>query len=215
MSVPGGWLHLAAGVVLCAATTACPAALDFATERPSDDARRAATWVVEAADNLDQPFAIVDKKSARIYVFEPGGRLLGASAVLLGSALGDLPDVDTTQRSASNLLALARTTPSGRFPSQPGHNDKGEDIVWVDYGAALAIHRLRPAPVREQRPARLDSADPGEHRISAGCVVVPVAFYEAVVAPSLGRSRGVVYVLPESGPVQALLGGTRVSARDR
>jgi hypothetical protein len=215
MRVSSAWLHRAAGVMLSVATTTCPAALDFVAERPSDDARHVATWVVEGADNRGQPFAIVDKKSARIYVFEPGGRLLGASAVLLGSAVGDLARVDMTDRSVGSLGAFERTTPAGRFASEPGHNDKGEDIVWVDYGAALAIHRLRPAPAREQRPARLDSADPGEHRISAGCVVVPVAFYESVVAPSLGRRRGVVYVLPESGPVQALLGGIQVSSRDR
>jgi hypothetical protein len=215
MRISGAWLRGAAGVMLWVATAACPAAVDFVAERPSDDARHVATWVVEAADNRGQPFAIVDKKSARIYVFEAAGHLLGASAVLLGSTVGDLARVDMTERSVAGLGAFERTTPAGRFASEPGHNDKGEDIVWVDYAAALAIHRLRPAPARERRPARLGSADPGEHRISAGCVVVPVAFYEAVVAPSLGRSRGVVYVLPESGPVQALLGGIQVSSRDR
>ena len=36
----------------------------------------------------------------------------------------------------------------------------------------------------------------------AGCVVVPVAFYQAVVQPLLGSQRGVVYVLPEHRPWQ-------------
>ena len=35
-----------------------------------------------------------------------------------------------------------------------------------------------------------------------GCVVVPVAFYEQVVAPVLGHQRAVVYVLPEDRPVR-------------
>ncbi|CAN5467625.1 hypothetical protein BH11PSE9_BH11PSE9_27470 [soil metagenome] len=42
---------------------------------------------------------------------------------------------------------------------------------------------------------RLHSALP--KRISAGRVVVAVAFYEAVVEPLLGRSAGAVYVMPE------------------
>ena len=45
---------------------------------------------------------------------------------------------------------------------------------------------------------------------TAGCIVVPVSFYDAVVAPSLGKHRGVVYVLPENSPVQAMFGVTQV-----
>ena len=33
---------------------------------------------------------------------------------------------------------------------------------------------------------------------------MPVAFYEAVVAPMLGSGRSVVYVLPESHPVSGM-----------
>jgi len=91
-----------------------------------------------------------------------------------------------------------RTTPAGRFTSQPGHNAQGEDVVWFDYAAALAIHRLRPGPAAQHRGERMGSPDSADKRISAGCVVVPVAFYEAVVRPSLGRRPGMVYVLPET-----------------
>jgi hypothetical protein len=72
-------------------------------------------------------------------------------------------------------------------------------VVWIDYDSALAIHRLRPGPSQQHRATRLASADPKARRVSAGCVVVPVAFYEAVVSPVLGRSRAVVYVMPEAG----------------
>jgi hypothetical protein len=212
-----GWvvaLRVAAGGLLCVAT-ACRAAPDLATEHSSDDVRHAATWILEAADNRGQPFAIVDKKEARIYVFEPDGRLLGASTVLLGSAPGDLAAADMADRTVASLAPSERTTPAGRFASEPGHNDKGEDIVWVDYAAALAIHRLRVAPARELRPARLDSANPADHRISAGCIVVPVAFYEAVIGASLGRRRGIVYVLPEASPAQAVPGAIEVSLGER
>ena len=33
---------------------------------------------------------------------------------------------------------------------------------------------------------------------------MPVAFYEAVVAPTLGSGRSVVYVLPESHPARGM-----------
>lgn len=52
---------------------------------------------------------------------------------------------------------------------------------------------------------RLVSATPDDNRITLGCIVV--AFYEAVVEPLLDRPRGVIYVLPERRPVEALFGG--------
>jgi hypothetical protein len=206
-----GRLLFAASVLLCAML--CQAAPDFAGARTSEDARYAAHWVLEAADNQGLPFAIVDKRDARIYVFDPAGRLLGASAALLGSAVGDQPVADSALRNPGRLAADERTTPAGRFPSEPGFNDKGEAIVWVSYDASLAIHRLRPAPAQERRAARLASPAPDEHRISLGCVVVSVEFYESVIDPSLGRGRGVVYVLPESRPARAMFDLAELSSR--
>ncbi len=214
MPAVSGWrLWIAALLML----NALPgrAAIDFSGERSSPDARYAAAWVLDAADHEGRPFAVVDKRDARIYVFDAAGRLLGASAVLLGLAPGDdsLPDI--AQRAPAGLAPAERTTPAGRFASQPGHNHLGEDIVWIDYDASLAIHRLRPAPAQEQRPERLASPSSDDNRISLGCIVVPVAFYDAVLAPGLGRQRGVVYVLPEARPVQAMFGATQVSIQTR
>lgn len=174
---------------------------DFRDAASSEDARFAAQWVMHAADHQGLPFAVVDKRDARLYVFTADGRLLGASAALLGAAVGDHSAPGVGQRAQKRGLPLdERTTPAGRFASEPGRNLTGEDIVWIDYDAAVAIHRLRPADPRERRPERLASTSPADNRISAGCVVVPIAFYEQVVRPSLGRSRGVVYVLPETRP---------------
>ena len=195
-------LLVAAWGFLCA--SACVAATDFASWHASADARYAVNHVLGSADHHGRPFAIVDKKAARIYVFSAAGRLVGASPALLGASYGDRLITDTALRIPNRLGADEKTTPSGRFDSVPGHNDKGEAIVWIDYDASLAIHRLRPAPPHERRAARLASPSADDNRISSGCVVVPEAFYDAVVAPVLGRARGVVYVLPESRPVQAL-----------
>lgn len=173
-------------------------------EPPSSDARYAAHWVLRNADNAGRPFAIVDKKGAQLYVYAADGRLAGASAVLLGLATGDEPVPEIANRSPAGLAPAQRTTPAGRFASEPGHNDKGEDIVWFDYDAALAIHRLRPSPAIERRRERLESSLADVRRISFGCVVVPVAFYDEVVSPLLGRHRGVVYVLPETRPVREM-----------
>lgn len=205
MAGRGERLLVAATLLLCGALCRA-AAPDFGVEHVSDDARYAAQQVVATADHHQHPFAIVDKREARVYVFDGTGHLSGASNVLLGLTPGDTTIADIAQRRPASLGPSERSTPAGRFESQPGHNDKGEAIVWVDYAASLAIHRLRPAPAHERRAERLASATPDDNRISLGCIVVPVAFYEAIVQPSLGRQRGVVYVLPETRPVQALFG---------
>ena len=80
-------------------------------------------------------------------------------------------------------------------------------MVWVDYAAAFAIHRLRPGASFRSREARLATASASDNRASLGCVVVPAAFYDKVVQPVLGRQRAVIYVLPETRSVREVFGG--------
>jgi len=178
--------------------------VDFAGQAASADARYAASRVLSASDHQGLPFVIVDKKDARIFVFGPDGQLRGASAALLGLASGDHSIPGIGARELSRILPAERTTPAGRFLSQPGRNLQGEEVVWVKHSEGLAIHRLRPGNSLEQRAQRLASSTTDDNRISLGCVVVPVAFYQSVVAPVLGKNFSVVYVLPETFPVQAL-----------
>ena len=202
-----------AALCWCGLSWSAVAAPDFAGERVSDDARFAADWVLASTDNQGRPFVIVDKRDARVYVCEAGGRPAGATSALLGLTAGDDSIPDIASRAPASLTPAERTTPAGRFESQPGHNSHGEDIVWVDYDASLAIHRLRPAPPAERRRERLTSASADDKRISFGCIVLPVAFYERVVSPLLGRQPGVVYVLPEARPVRELFGDLQVGSR--
>jgi hypothetical protein len=176
----------------------------LARHEASADARYLGRWIQEHGDNAGMPFAIVDKREARLHLFDEQQRLIGSTVVLVGSAYGDesAPGVGRLAQLAQ-LSPAERTTPAGRFASEPGRNRNGEDIVWFDYGAALAIHRLRPNAAQERRTQRMASPSPDDNRASLGCVVVPVAFYEQVLRPLLGQRRGVVYVLPETRPVQA------------
>ncbi len=172
--------------------------LDFGAQYASPDTRNVARWVVDSRDHGGLPFAIVDKKQAHIYLFDGAGRLLGDSAVLLGQTVGDRSAPLVGEHTQAGRVPVdERTTPSGRFETDPGLNLDGDPVVWVDYAAALAIHRVRPGASRRAREARLASATPDDNRVSLGCIVVPRAFYARVVQPLLGRSRGVVYVLPE------------------
>lgn len=208
-----GWLGKAVGTAglwfACGLTAALaqPGTPEFASNEASHDTRFVAQWVMQSADHRGLPFAVVDKKGAHLYVFDAEGRLSGATPALLGQVVGDesAPDVGAHTQ-AGEVPMHERTTPAGRFISTPGQNLDGEHVVWVDYGSAFAIHRLRPGASMRAREARLASASPGDNRASLGCVVVPAAFYESVVQPVLGRSRAVIYVLPETRSVHDVFG---------
>ena len=174
-----------------------PRAVNFAAAPVSSDVRFIANWVLDSGDNRQMPFVIIDKKNARVFVFDPASKLLGSSPVLLGAAKGDdsVPGIGT--RPLAQVLPEEKTTPAGRFVGEPGRNTSGEDIVWVDYDAAVSMHRVRTANPKEHRLARLASPTAADNRISFGCVNMPPAFYEDVLSPQFKARYGVVYVLPD------------------
>lgn len=189
-----------------------PRVADFAQEAPSQEARDMANWVMDSRDHRGMPFVIVDKRHVRVFVFKPEGTLDGATVALMGSAIGDDTVEGIGEREMSAIEPHERTTPAGRFVSQPGINSFGEDIIWVDYEAAVSMHRVRAKEPRERRLERLASATTDDNRISFGCINLPVAFYEDVVKPVLGSRRGVIYVLPETRPVQAVFRDFKAAA---
>jgi hypothetical protein len=187
----------------CAATFAHTESGAAASADASVEARQLAHAVAGMKDNQGLPFAIVDKKKARVFIFGANGTLQGASPVLLGLAPGDESIPGIGERKLSDIRPDERTTPAGRFVSEPGVNLQGEDIVWVDYGAAISMHRVRANNKSERRLERLASANAEDHRISYGCINVPAAFYDAYVKPVFGNARGVIYILPEQQPAHA------------
>jgi len=198
------WCVVALAIASAACDAAQPAsiaesrAFQVAVSVVPDTASAWARHVVAVSDHEGLPFAIVDKQAALMVVYLGDGRVAGTTPVLLGRMPGNHASPGVGERTRLRQLRPEdRTTPAGRFATQPGHNLAGEDIVWMDYASALAIHRLRPGPPNERRAQRLASPTAADHRISAGCVVVPVPFYEAVVREVLGHGPGVVYVLPE------------------
>jgi len=194
--------------------TACaapppPRQVVFEHERASRDVRQVADWIVDsgdnhAADSTKLPFVILDKKDARIFVFHADGRLRGAAPALLGLGRGDtaLPGIGARELSA--IAPKDRVTPAGRFVAEIGTDSHGEDVLWVDYEGAVAIHRVITTNPKEHRLQRLATPTPHDNRISWGCINIPVKFYEKVVQPAFAGTRGIVYVLPETKPLRAV-----------
>lgn len=168
------------------------------------DAQRLSDWIRSSGDNQGRPFAIIDKKAALLQVFDSVGRQRGASPVLLGKAVGDDSVPGIGERPMAQIRPHERTTPAGRFVSEPGRNLQGEDIIWISYEAAVSMHRVRTSNKAEQRLQRLATPQADDNRISYGCVNVPAAFYDRFVQPAFGATPGVVYVLPETRPASAV-----------
>jgi hypothetical protein len=186
---------------------------NFGRERASGDARDIADWVVDSADNLGLPFVIVDKIDAKIFVFDADGRLTGAAPALLGLARGDDTVPGIGDREYANMPPETRTTPAGRFVAELGMDARGEDVVWVDYDAAVALHRVITSNPEEHRLERLATPTPLDNRITFGCINVPKKFYETVVSPAFTGTKGIVYVLPETRSAREVFASYDVKAR--
>ena len=190
-------------MALCAAALAVGTAT--AGERLSRDASFVIGKIRASHDHGGRPFAIIDKKQARVFVFDSQGNLLGDSAVLLGKARGDASVPGIGEKKMADIQPHERTTPAGRFVSEPGRNLQGEDIVWIDYDAAVSMHRVRANNKAERRLERLASVTAADNRISYGCVNVPAAFYDRFIKPSFGDAKALIYVLPETRAAETIL----------
>jgi hypothetical protein len=179
---------------------------DLRGQRASDDVHRIADWIAATNDALGSAFVVVDKRDAQVYVFDADARLRASSAVLLGGAVGDDTVPGIGARRIADVLPEERTTPAGRFVGERGHNARGEDVVWVDYDAAVSMHRVLTSNPKERRLERLATPTSDDNRISYGCINVPVDFYEAYIQPVFASHRAVIYVLPEIRSLEEVFG---------
>ena len=183
--------------VAAAPPHAPPRRAEFLGRSATQPVRQMADWVADSRDNAGLPFVIVDKRDAKVFVFDKDGLILGSAWALVGAQRGDdsVPGIGTMPLHA--ITPEMRTTPAGRFVAGLG-NDLGTlNVLWVDYASALSLHRVINTNPAERRLERIVSPVPAEHRISFGCINVPAAFFDKVVDPTFRSTKGVVYILPE------------------
>jgi hypothetical protein len=177
---------------------------DFRGHPASADAQRVADWSVHSADSRGLPFIIVDKVNARAYAFDRYGMLIDSTPILIGMGVGDKFAPGVLQLDMYQTKPSQRVTPAGRFFAEEDRNLEGEKVLWVDYDAGIALHRLPKKFTKQRRQERIVSPDPAEHRITYGCINVPSPFYDRVVATHFRSRGGYVYVLPDSTPLSAV-----------
>ena len=177
----------------------------------SPEVMHVANWVSYTRNAKKKAFVLIDKKNARMFVFDREGKLKSHTPVLLGKAIGDHSAPGVGNKPLSALKEEEKTTPAGRFLALPGKNNHGEDIIWIDYNSAVSMHRLRNVK-NENRPERMATPEITDNRISNGCVNVPQAFYNGVLKPTVLKQGAYVYVLPETKTPQQLFGSVDVAA---
>jgi len=193
-----GWVHAADALPQQVLKVA-----QFERELASLDARHTADWVVDSGNNTGLPFVILDKKEAKVFVFNSDGKLRGATPALIGFAVGDDSVPGIGEKKLSAIRPEERTTPAGRFVASLDRNLKGDQILWVDYDAAISLHPVITSNAKERRAERLASPSLLDNRISYGCINVPADFFKNVISLAFAGSNGIVYVLPETRSVES------------
>ena len=185
--------------------------IDLALQSAAAEVERVARWVIDSGDNGGLPYLLIDKVNAQVFAFNPAGQLQGAASALLGMGRGDRLIVPNDTKMAA-MPPQVRITPAGRFVSRLAIDSHGKELLVLDYDASISLHPVVKGTPAERRAERLKSATAQDNRISFGCINVPAAFYATIVSPAFARTKGIVYVLPETGPASELFGFAPVGA---
>lgn len=185
---------------------------DFGGEVVSPEVRHVADWAVHSGDHQNQAFIIVDKVNAKAVVFDAEGRLVRTTPILIGMGRGDIFPAGMGDVDMYTFKPSERITPAGRYVAEEGLNTANEIVLWVDYDNGIALHKMPTRKTKQRRHERMFSPDPAQHRITYGCINVPPAFYDDVVRPHFRSRGGIVYVLPDSTPVQSVFRSYDVNA---
>lgn len=205
-----------AGLALCAPAAAEPegeareaatAAIDVVK---SEEAARVASWIAASRDNGPLPYMIIDKKAATLFLYDAEGQLAGTAPVLIGVAEGDEASPGVGSKDLSKIGPAERTTPAGRFLAKFGIAAGNQRVLWVDYYTSVALHPVVTGNRRERRRERLLTPEADDNRITFGCINVPPSFYTRDIGPLFRKEGGIVYVLPDSTPLEDIFPLIRV-----
>lgn len=187
-------------------TPSPPRSTDAANEVSQSAATtRVADWIAASGDNSSLPYIIIDKKAASLFLFDAKRKSLGKAPVLIGVAVGDDATPGIGSKNLAEIGPAEKTTPAGRYLAKFGRAAGRQKILWVDYATSVALHPIPTgASKKERRRQRMLSPTPDDHRITFGCINVPMAFYSKSVRPLFQKKGGYVYVLPDTKPLEAV-----------
>jgi hypothetical protein len=188
--------------------------LDFASpglgSLRSEAASSVLDWVEASRDNGDLPYMVIDKNAGVLFLFDAEGAPLGKAPVLIGVASGDDASPGVGSKKLSEIGPAEKTTPAGRFLAKIGWAAGDQKVLWIDYATSVALHAVVTGNRRERRLERLASPSPEDNRVTFGCINVPGDFYEDTIRPVFEEEGGIVYVLPDTRPLEEVFPRLRV-----
>lgn len=170
----------------------------------SEAASRVIAWVASAHDNGTLPYIVIDKQAASLSLFDAKGTFVGETPVLLGIGVGDDSTPGVGSKDLAEIGPAERTTPAGRFVAKFGRAFGHQRVLWVDYANSVALHAVITTHKKERRVERLLSPTPDDNRISFGCINVGTSFYTKQVRRLFLKAGGVVYILPDTKPLDSV-----------
>lgn len=176
----------------------------------SEAASRMVAWIASAHDNGALPYIVIDKQAASLSLFAANGDFLGETPVLLGIGVGDDSTPGVGAKQLSEIGPAERTTPAGRFVSKFGKAFGKQRVLWVDYANSVALHAVITDHKSEKRVERLLTPTPEDNRISFGCINVGTRFYAQRIRPLFLKKGGVVYILPDTKPLDEVFPRVRL-----
>jgi hypothetical protein len=177
-------------------------------------ATRVADWIAATGDNASLPYAIIDKPSATLFLYDAEGKAIGEAPVLIGVAPGDEASPGIGSKNLAEIGPAERTTPAGRFLAKYGKAAGRQQVLWVDYATSVALHPIPPGSSRkEKRRERMLSETSEDNRITFGCINVPKVFYRDSLRALFQKDGGYVYVLPDTKPLEEVFPQLRLALR--
>jgi hypothetical protein len=135
------------------------------------------------------------------------GALAQPSGVGAGAQLRQIPPVPTTQATIPDIRVERREAAAPPALGGPQVMVRTLHVTGqtrFSEAALIAASGVQVSSTLVPGEAAGDSDLIADNRITYGCINVPVKFFEGVVKPAFTGTSGVVYILPEIEPMQAV-----------
>ena len=138
------------------------------------------------------PYIIVDKPTAKEYVFDADNKLIACFPIIRGAALGEGPNMSDLN---SDKPGVHATSPMGEYEFY--YNKKGADLASYDgrifsiisegmfKNSSWAMHQTYKGEL-EVRTAALNSETPKDNNMSWGCINADASVFDQYLLPTFG-----------------------------